>query len=83
MKNKIEYLKHEDGSYYDLTIDGIGRPLWYHTKGLMQTASGYGNKLTTSTMVKYRGRMYRVYCACHSNVGSLYIISGKKKLYIW
>jgi len=79
----VEYLKHEDGSYYDLDKDGIDKPLWYHKRNLMQTASGYGRKLVTPTMVKYNNRLHRVYCCCFSNSGSLYIISKGKNLYIW
>ena len=79
----VNYLKHEDGSYYDLDKDGIVNPLWHHKQGRQQTASGYGAKLKTATMVHYNGRLHRVYCVCYSNSGSLYIISKGQKLYIW
>jgi hypothetical protein len=36
------------------------RPLWYHLRGLMQTATGYGVKLTTPRMVRYNGRWRRI-----------------------
>ena len=79
----IQYLEHEDGTKYDIKKDGIRKPLWYHKKNLMQTATGYGSKITTEYVVKYRNRKYRVYCHQYSNVGSLYIISKGKKIYIW
>ena len=60
--------------------DLIVSPLWYHTRGLMQTASGYGRKLSTEWKIKYAGRLRRIYCCCFSNSGSLYIIvNGKEK----
>ncbi|KKL80375.1 hypothetical protein LCGC14_2005430 [marine sediment metagenome] len=55
-------------------------PLWWHKEGLRQTATGYGLKLTTPYKTEYNGRMYRVYAACVSNVGSLYILSKGKRL---
>ena len=60
----------------------IGCPLDFHTKGLQQTASGYGNKLTTPYKVHYEGRLRRVYATCHSNVSSLYIVVRGEKLYL-
>ena len=62
--------------------DFIQCPLWYHIKGLSQTASGYGVKLSTSHKVKYNNRLHRVYCMICSNIGSLYIISKGKRLHI-
>lgn len=40
---------------------------------LSYTASGYGRKIPTSYMVRYNGRLYRVYCCIYSNVGTTYI----------
>ena len=57
-------------------------PLWWHDKGLSQTASGYGSKLTTPYKVEHNGRLYRVYCVCWSNSGTLYIQSKGENLYI-
>lgn len=57
------------------------QPLWYHKRGLMQTATGYGNKLRTEWMVLLDGRWRRVYCRIFSNSGTLYII-WKKEEYI-
>ena len=57
-------------------------PLWWHEQHRQQTATGYGSKLTTPYKVKYNGRLYRVYCRCYSNVGSLYILPGGKPLYL-
>ena len=51
------------------------RPLEWHLKGLQQTATGYGKKLTTPYKAEYNGKLYRVYCCCFSNNGTLYIQS--------
>ena len=57
-------------------------PLRWHLKGLQQTASGYGSKLTTRYKTRYNDRLYRVYCICFSNSGTCYIISKGERLYI-
>lgn len=57
-------------------------PLWYHIKGLQQTASGYGSKLTTSYCIHFNGRLHRVYCCCFSNSGTCYIISKGRKIIV-
>ncbi len=58
------------------------KPLWFHKRGLMQTATGYGSKLSTPYMVRHNNRNKRVYCSCFSNCGTLYIMSMGKKLII-
>ena len=62
--------------------DLVEKPLWWHKRGLMQTATGYGRKLTTSKMIHFNGRLRRIYCCHYSNAGSCYIIHNKKWLYI-
>lgn len=54
-----------------VTVDA---PLWYHKRGLMQTATGYGRKLVTDRKIKIGNRLYRIYCCQISNSGSIYII---------
>ena len=36
-------------------------------------AMGYGKKIPTRFMLKLRGRWHRVYCACFSNNGTLWV----------
>lgn len=43
---------------------------------LRETATGYGERLSTAYMVHYRNKWRRVYCRCFSNVETLYI--GKR-----
>ena len=49
------------------------RMLDWQALGLMQTASGYGRRLTTTREVFYAGRWRRVYCCQFSNAGTCYI----------
>jgi hypothetical protein len=52
----------------------IDRPLWWQKRGLMYTATGYGRKIPTTKMVRYNGRLYRIYCCIYSNSGTTYIV---------
>jgi hypothetical protein len=71
-------LKYLDVEREDL----VEAPLWFHKRGLMQTASGYGRKLTTEWKAPYNGKLYRVYCTIFSNSGSLWIQSKGEKLFL-
>jgi len=62
--------------------DYVHAPLWYHDRGLSQTRSGYGAKLTSPYKVPYGGRLYRVYVAQYSNAGTAYIIVKGEKIII-
>lgn len=62
--------------------DLVDAPLWWHTKGLQQTASGYGRKLTTRYKISFEGRLYRVYCTCFSNSGTLWFKTGGREIVI-
>jgi hypothetical protein len=56
------------------------KPLWWHDRGLSQTASGYGLKLTSPRVVRLSdGRVRRVYVTCFSNIGTSWItVDGEK-----
>ena len=71
---KPQYIEHPEPLQW--------APLWWHLKGLQQTASGYGGKLTTPWKARYKGRWYRVYCMQYSNSGTRYIISKGQRLII-
>ena len=84
-------LRFDGGNYRKgvriLDVAGVSvpaeyRPLWYHEKGLMQTRTGYGQRLTTGNVVLWPGpdgrqRWRRVYCCCFSNSGTCYIDGPK------
>ena len=44
--------------------------------------SGYGSRIPTRHMIRYEGRMRRVYVACYGNSGSAYIIVNGESLYL-
>ncbi len=69
-------------AYKETDSQLVYSPLWWHEQGRMQTATGYGVKLTTPYKVEHNGRLYRVYCVCFSNSGTLYILPGGKPLYL-
>ncbi len=60
----------------------VPMPLAWQLKGLQQTATGYGSKLTTIYKTAYNGRMYRVYAVCWSNASTFYILPGGVPLYL-
>jgi len=61
-------------------------PLWWQTRGLSYTASGYGRRIPTRHMVQIPGspRWRRVYCCIYSNSGTCYVdgprdpVTGKR-----
>lgn len=69
--------------YLELPYEFIDKPLWWHKKGLSQTASGYGTKLTSSRCIKLSdGRIRRVYVTQCSNAGSAWVILDCEKVYL-
>lgn len=63
--------------------DMIDAPLWWHERGLQQTASGYGRKLTTRYKLRFEGKDYRVYVTQFSNVGSGWILVRGRKIFVF
>lgn len=72
--------KNEGRDYKKIACDKedlILRELNWQKRGLYETATGYGNKLTTRYMINFEGRDYRVYCRIFSNSGTCYIVTKK------
>lgn len=80
MSNRNEVMRDEMGNYCEREFSY--HPLWWQEKGLRQTASGYGRKLTTPYKVDYMGKKRRVYARCISNVSSLYVIIRGKSYFL-
>ena len=55
-------------------------PMWWQSKGLTTTRSGYGAKIPTIHMAQWNGRWRRVYVACYGNAGTAYI--GKPRAWL-
>ncbi len=62
--------------------DLVDNPLWWHKRGLMQSKTGYGSKLTSSKMIHFNGRLRRIYHCIHGNAGVAFILHNKKWLII-
>ena len=56
-----------------IAVESREKPLWWQEKGLVETPTGYGRRLTSSTQIKWAGRWRRVYVYCFSNSGTAYI----------
>jgi len=74
MKTAQLILKNGDSVNREkIDVEVIEKPLWWQLKHLSYTVSGYGRKIPTWYMVRYNGRLYRVYCCIFSNSGTNYI----------
>lgn len=60
----------------------IDKPLWWQKRNLMYTSTGYGRKIPTSKMIRFEGRLHRIYCCIFSNCGTTYIVSKKQWIII-
>jgi hypothetical protein len=75
-KQNIVEIKNNSYSYKKINCDKedlIISELDWQKRGLQQTASGYGTKLTTRYFINFENFNYRVYCRCFSNIGTCYI----------
>ena len=71
----VDYIEYTEA-------DIIERLLPWQKRGLSYTASGYGGKIPTTKMLRYQGRLYRIYAMVYGNSGSSYIISKGKLLFL-
>jgi len=60
-------------TFHTLMVPAKTAPLWWQEKGLSFTATGYGSRIPTQTMVLVNGKWRRVYCRIYSNSGTCYI----------
>ena len=63
-------------------VESRESPLWWQKLNLSYTASGYGSRIPTESMVRFNGRWRRVYCYIFSNSGTCYIGKFKDNLRI-
>lgn len=60
--------------------------MWWHEKGLTQTATGYGHKLNSGYQLKLAAGLpnpwRRVYAICFSNAASYYILLEGRRVYL-
>lgn len=83
MKNFFEQdIRNGSINTEDFRKDLIDSPLDWQKRGLQETASGYGARLTTNWKIRYQGKDYRVYCTCFSNSGSCWFKAKGKKIFV-
>ena len=85
---KFLYVRQLKGKMMGDTMDGVieGKevkfvycPLDWQKRGLRQTVSGYGAKLTSAYKAPFNGRLYRIYHTIFSNIGTAWItVKGQK-----
>jgi len=79
-KNVYTVSSSQYGDYKKIACDKqdlVISELDWQKRGFCETASGYGNKLTTRYMINFEKFNYRVYCRCFSNSGTCYIKTKK------
>lgn len=67
---------NKDGSFHSLwtkEVELITREMAHHKLGLSYTRTGYGAAIPTAYMVRFNGRLRRVYVRSYSNAGTVYI----------
>ena len=68
------------GNFENFTVPIKEELLPWQKLGRLETASGYGMRLTTPYKVWFKNRWRRVYCAQFSNIGTTYIGQLKDNL---
>ena len=63
----IRYIEPDESAFID-------KPLPWQERGRQYTATGYGRKIPTERMIRFAGKLRRVYCCIFSNVGTCYIV---------
>ena len=54
-------------------VEARYEPMPHHIAGKTWTASGYGSRIPSATMVKWEGRWRRVYVVIYGNSGTAYL----------
>ncbi len=71
----MEHKSEKDWTPLDVPYEYVDRPMWFHTRGLSETASGYGRRLRSARCVRIPGdpKLRRVYITIYSNIGTAWI----------
>lgn len=64
------------------TSEPIDAPLEWQRRGLQQTATGYGAKLTTRHKIQFEGKEYRLYATCWSNAASVWFTVKGRTIFV-
>jgi hypothetical protein len=60
----------------------IDEPLDWQKRGLQQTATGYGAKLTSRYKINFEGKLYRLYVTQYGNAGSTWFRVRGRKIFV-
>jgi hypothetical protein len=74
-----------DSAYPSIYADRselIDAPTPWQKRGLQETASGYGARLTSGYKIRFCGRDYRIYVTCYGNSGSLWFTVKGQRIYV-
>lgn len=74
MTEREELLNHGD--------DGVITLYYVPTSGYKNTVSGYGAKIPTNWVVKYKNRSRRVYCTIYGNIGTCWFLHKDRKMVV-
>lgn len=77
----VPYAGHS-GLFINYPEDLIYDPLPWQKRGLQQTTSGYGAKLTSSYKISFNGKRYRIYHTCYGNASSAWFVAKGRKIYV-
>jgi len=70
------------GSLVTSRGDLIDSPLDWQKRGLQQTATGYGSKLTTTWKINFNGKIRRLYATCFGNAASVWFKVQGRTIYV-
>lgn len=56
-------------------------PAWM-SRGLQETASGYGSRLNSGLKINFNGKLYRVYVTIYSNAGTSWFVTKGRKIIV-
>lgn len=70
------------GNIWASREDLVEAPMWWHRRGLQETATGYGARLTMSRKIHFEGRLRRLYCTIYSNNGSVWFETRGRRIYV-
>lgn len=70
------------GSLVSVHGDLVDSPLDWQKRGLQQTASGYGARLTTSWKINFNGKLFRLYATCYGNAASVWFKAKGRTIYV-
>lgn len=60
----------------------VHKPLDWQKRGLQESRTGYGAKLTSAYMVQFNFKLYRIYHTCYGNSSSAWFKAAGKRIHV-